>query len=212
VAVDKPGGLLVHRTREAAGERRALLQEVAAQVGRYLYPVHRLDRATSGIVVFALSSEDARRLQESLGSPGARKEYLALARGETAERFCVGRPLRDERGARKEARSSFRRLAVFAGCSLLLARIHTGRRHQIRRHLAHCAHQLLGDTTYGKGGINRYFRESFSMPRLCLHAWHLGFEHPRTGRRIGLRAPLAADLREFLARLPDCPASLLDRL
>lgn len=212
VVANKPGGLLVHRTREASREREALLQTLAAQIGRFLYPVHRIDRAASGAVVFALTADDARALQESLGDPRARKEYLVLARGEAERRFDVDRPLTSERGIRQEARSSFRRVAVFANCSLLVARIHTGRRHQIRRHLAHCAHQILGDTTYGKGRLNRAFREEYGLPRLALHAWKLAFAHPRTGEVVRIRAPLAEDLRGFLLRLPGCPIGIVNRL
>lgn len=208
VAVEKPGGLLVHRTRESS-DRVFLLQELREQLGRYLYPVHRLDRAASGVIVFAFSSQGARCLQESLARDDTRKEYLVLVRGETPGQWTVERPLSGERGGKQAASSTFRRLSTFSRCSLILARIHTGRRHQLRRHLSSCAHQIVGDTTYGKGRINRFFREEYGLPRLFLHAWLLSFRHPVTGEELVLRAPLASDLRAFLERLPDFDASTL---
>lgn len=211
VAVSKPGGLLCHRSRESS-DREFLLQEVRSRVGRRVYPVHRLDRAASGVLVYGLSSEDARRLQESLGSEESIREYLALVRGSTAERWECSRPLKDERGRPQSAHSSFEKIAEFSRLSLLRVRISTGRRHQIRRHLAGEAHQILGDTTYGKGRLNAFFREAYGLPRLFLHAALLQVRHPRSGELLRLSAPLASDLREFLARLPDVPSGLLERL
>jgi 23S rRNA-/tRNA-specific pseudouridylate synthase len=163
-------------------------------------------------MAFALSSEDARLLQESLTSSDARKEYLALVRGSTAERWECDRPLKSESGDPKPAYSIFEKIAEYSGLTLLRARILTGRRHQIRRHLAHAAHQVLGDSTYGKGRINRYFRETYGLPRMFLHASMLTFRHPRTREPIVARAPLPADLRGFLMRLPDVPPGLIESL
>ena len=211
VAASKPGGLIVHRTSESS-DKVFLLQELGAQLGRFLYPVHRLDRAASGVIVFAFSSEDARLLQETLNAPDSRKEYLVLARGSTPERWEVDRPLKNDAGVEQPARTSFEKIAEFFRLSLLRATIHTGRRHQIRRHLARSAHQVLGDSTYGKGKINQFFRDTYGLPRLFLHAAHLEIRHPRTGARLSLRAPLAGDLRDFLKRLPGCPEELLEGL
>ncbi len=208
VVVDKPGGILCHRTRESS-DRVFLLQTVGRQLGAHLYPIHRLDRATSGAIVFARSSSDARRLQESLTGPGARKEYLTLVRGSTPELWESTRPLSKTKGNRQPAHTSFEKIAEFSRCSLLRARLHTGRRNQIRRHLAHAAHQVLGDTSYGKGRINQYFREHYGLPRLFLHAHRLEIDHPRTDERVTFVAPLATDLREFLLRLPDVEPDLL---
>jgi tRNA pseudouridine65 synthase len=211
VAVNKPGGLIVHRTRESA-DRVFLLQELGRDLGRFLFPVHRLDRAASGVLVFALSGQVARKLQESLSAADARKEYLALVRGETADRGRSDRPLTGPRGVRKPACTEYERLATMSRCSLLRVRIRSGRRHQIRRHLAHLHHQLIGDTTYGKGKINRFFRENYGLPRLFLHAAFLSIAHPSGRERLTVRAPLPADLREFLLRLPDCDRGLLATL
>lgn len=208
VAVSKPGGLIVHRTRESS-DRIFLLQELGAQLGRFLYPIHRLDRASSGVIVFAFSSESAALLQASLSSPEARKEYLVLVRGSTPDRWESDGALSNENGVPQEARTAFEKMAEMSRCSLLRARIFTGRRHQIRRHLARAAHQIIGDTSYGKGRINTFFREAYGLPRLFLHAERLEIAHPVTGERLAIRAPLASDLREFLLRLPDCPRELV---
>ena len=208
VAVNKPGGLLVHRSRESA-DKIVLLQELRNQVGRYVYPVHRLDRAASGVIVFAYSSPTARSLQESLNSPDAVKEYLTLVRGSAPEHVVTERPLTDETGVKKAATTEVWRLAEFSGLSLLRVRIKTGRRHQIRRHLAHLRHQILGDTTYGKGRINQEFRDKYGLPRLFLHARLLDIKHPTTEDRLVVHAPLKEDLREFLTRLPDCPRDVV---
>jgi tRNA pseudouridine65 synthase len=211
VVASKPGGLIVHRTRESS-DRVFLLQELSAQVGRFLYPVHRLDRAASGAIIFAFSSEAARLLQAALGAEDARKEYLTLVRGSTPERWESDLSLKNENGVPQAARTSFERLAELFRLSLLRARIWTGRRHQIRRHLARAAHQVLGDSTYGKGRINAFFRETYGLPRLFLHAERIEIAHPRTGERLAVRAPLAEDLREFILRLPDCPREIVEGL
>ncbi|MHC4947341.1 MAG: RluA family pseudouridine synthase [Planctomycetota bacterium] len=203
VVVSKPGGMMVHRARGARPGEWFALQAVAHQLGGFLYPVHRLDRATSGLLCFALSSEMAAALHAALRSEATIKEYLVLVRGETPETFVSDRPLTSERGEKQPARSEFRRLAVFSRCSLLAARITTGRRHQIRRHLAHLAHQVIGDSSHGKGRINRFFRETYGLPRMFLHARRLVVAHPRTGDRLDLADPLPEDLRAFLERLPD---------
>lgn len=210
VAVSKPSGLLVHRSREAS-DRVFLLQLLRDFLGTLVYPVHRLDRATSGVMVFALSPDDATRVQARLEQDAA-KEYLALARGETPEVFASTRELTNDAGVKQPARTDFERIATFFNCSLLRARIHSGRRHQIRRHLAHLAHQVIGDTSYGKGRINRSLRENFGLPRLFLHSHRLTMRHPRNDGWMQFHDPLPSDLREFLLRLPDFVPTVLERL
>lgn len=188
-------------------DRVFLLQQVRDQVNEILYPVHRLDRPTSGALVFGLSGDDARRIHDNLKEPTSLKEYLVLVRGETPERWVSERPVKG-----KDARTEFERVATFSRCSLLEARLQSGRRHQVRKQLAHAAHQVLGDTSYGKGKINRFFRETYQLPRLFLHAHRLHFSHPRSGEPVEILAPLAPDLRAFLRRLPDVPyAALAER-
>lgn len=212
VVANKPPGLLVHRSPRSS-DRVFLLQELGRKLDRHLYPVHRLDRAASGTIAMAFSPEDASKLQAALSAGDAVKEYLALVRGETPERGESDRPLTDRRrGVRKPAHTSFERLAVWSRCSLLRVRIGTGRHHQIRRHFAHLRHQLIGDTTHGKGRINNFFRESYGLPRLFLHARRLDVRHPRGHGRLDVRAPLPDDLRAFLLRLPDVDERIVEGL
>jgi len=214
VVADKPPLLLVHRSREST-DRVFLLQELSAKVGQHLYPVHRLDRAASGVIAMAKSSEAARALQSSLAADDAVKEYLVLVRGETPERGVIDRPLTDrstEARTKKAAWTSFERIAFFSRSSLLRVRIKTGRHHQIRRHFAHLAHQVIGCSHHGKGRINTFFRETYGLPRLFLHARVLDVEHPSKEGRLRVEAPLAEDLRAFLLRLPDIDRELVARL
>ncbi len=208
LVADKPPGLLVHRSRESS-DRVFLLQQLRDQVGRYLYPVQRLDRAASGAISFALSSEAARDLQASLTSTTARKEYLVLVRGSAVDSGEIDRPLTGANGKKKDALTRFEKIGEVYRSSLLKVRIFTGRRHQIRRHLAHLGHQIIGDTTYGKGKINRFLREEHGLPRMFLHCARLEFDHPGGAERVEAHAPLAEDLRAFLLGLPGCPAKIL---
>ncbi|RMG18711.1 MAG: pseudouridylate synthase [Planctomycetota bacterium] len=194
VGVAKPPGLLVHRSSEAP-DRDVLMTRVRDQEGRWVYPVHRVDRGTSGVVLFAWTSEGARDLHERLGRSTALKEYLVLCRGSTPQRFESRRPL-----GGKPARTEFEKVAEFHRSSLLRARLRSGRRHQIRRHLAHLAHQVIGDRRYGKSRINAANR-ALGLERIFLHARRVAFEHPRSGERIEIDCPLPEDLRRFLARV-----------
>ena len=198
--VDKPGGLLVHRSEEAP-DRDVLLQRVSRHFGCSVHAVQRLDRAASGVIVFALGPLAARGAQESLASPDARKEYILLVRGKPADHWVVDRPLTDERGVKRDAKSEFWRIEQLDRCAVVRARTFSGRRHQLRRHLAHCAHQVLGDTTHGKGRINRLFRETYALPRLFLHAAAVEFAHPFSSERLRIEAPLPEELEHTLELL-----------
>lgn len=209
VVVDKPAGLTVHRGERSEAGEEFLLQRTRETIDRYIYPVHRLDRNTSGIVAFGLSKPAAAGLQAAMQDPHACKEYLVLTRGGTEERFVSERPLTNENGDRQPAHTEFETLAEFARCSLLRARIHTGRKHQIRRHLQHLGHHVIGDSTYGKGRINKWFRSEHGLPRMFLHATRLALVHPVTGEPCDWHCPLPEDLRAFLAGLPDLPEHCL---
>ncbi len=207
VVVSKPAGMLVHRDF-ARGFEHVLLNTVRDQIGARLYPVHRLDRNTSGLVAFALSSEGARRLQARLADEATRKAYLALVRGAPPDRFAGDRPLRNASGEPRPALTRFETVVRLEGCALVRAELATGRHRQIRRHLNHLAHQVIGDTSHGKGRINRMFREEHGLPRMFLHAWKLELRHPTTDHPLALRDPLPPDLAAVLARL-DCPGEVL---
>jgi len=193
VAVAKPSGLPVHRGWSR--ERIVALTLARDRIGRHVYPVHRLDRATSGVLLFALDPEAARRLQEQFEAGAVRKRYLALVRGITPAEGVIDHPLpREEDGPRVPAVTGYRRLGTFELYSLVEAYPRTGRRHQIRRHLKHVSHPVIGDVRYGKGEHNRLFRERFGLHRLALHALEIAFAHPDDGRLLEIAAPVPEDL------------------
>jgi tRNA pseudouridine65 synthase len=198
--VDKPSGLLVHRgwgrdEEVAVGcARRAL--------GAFVYPVHRLDRGASGALAFALSSEIAALLHAQFEDGRVDKRYLAAVRGTAPEAVTVDHAIpRREDGPRVPAVTEIRRLAAAAGFSIVEARPRTGRLHQVRRHLKHLSHPILGDANYGVGALNRRLAAEVGLARLALHAARLVFSHPVTGAVIDVVAPLPEDLAAPLARL-----------
>ena len=215
IAVHKPPNLLVHRSWLASQDTRFLLQMLRDQIGQRVYPVHRLDRATSGVIIFGLSPDAARELTQAFEHKRVEKVYRALARGWTDEQGVIDHPVRDrdEGGEPKDAVTRYRRLARIelpyavdrypsSRYSLVEVWPQSGRRHQIRQHFKHIFHPLVGDTTYGKGSHNRFFRENFGLQRLMLVSCSLGFNHPYEGERIEIRArneeewqPLLADPR-----------------
>jgi tRNA pseudouridine65 synthase len=180
VLVDKPSGIVVHRGW--ADDEGGLMMKVRDQIGRHVWPAHRLDRGASGIVAFALSREGVAALGHAFAQGNVDKRYLALVRGHPPEATTIdhaipGRP----GGPRVPAVTEIRRLATWERYALVEAVPKTGRLHQIRRHLKHIACPLIGDVNYGKGEHNRFFRERFGLHRLALHAMALRLPHPRTG-------------------------------
>ncbi len=201
MVVDKPAGLLVHRGWD--NDRETALSLAREIAGRWVYPVHRLDRATSGVLVFALDREHAAILGEAWASGRVEKQYLALTRGHTAERGLTDSPVpRAEGGPRVEARTRFVRLGTSTVERVSLLRVEplTGRLHQIRRHMKHISHPLIGDVRYGKGDINRHFRERYGFHRLGLHASRLRLPLDDDGS-LEVHAPLPSELSECLEAL-----------
>lgn len=194
VVVNKPSGLLVHRGW--ARDEVVAMTWVRDTLERWVYPVHRLDRATSGALLFALDKETARGLQEQFAAQRVDKRYLALVRGIPPAEGEIDHPVprQPKDKERVPARTTFKRLATFERYALMEARPHTGRVHQIRRHFKHLSHPLIGDVRYGKGDQNRLFRQRFGLHRLALHALELGFEHPGSGEPLRVQAPLPEDL------------------
>ncbi|MFT5356651.1 MAG: RluA family pseudouridine synthase [Polyangiales bacterium] len=198
VAIHKPAGLLVHRGW--GNDEQPAVQRLRDQIGRFVYPVHRLDRATSGVLLFALSSEVARDMQVLFRERTIDKTYVALCRG-TQELGAVDHPLAKEKGGEKRpARSDFRLLGAAGRYGLYEAKPATGRVHQLRRHLKHVSHPIIGDVRYGKGEHNRHFRER-GFNRLALHCGRLAFVHPRTGVPVTITAALEGDFAKLLETL-----------
>jgi tRNA pseudouridine65 synthase len=202
VAIDKPAGVAVHRGW--APERDVVVNRLRDQLGRFVHPLHRLDRGSSGVLLFAFDPATARVVGEAFAAGAIAKRYVALVRGIPPETFEVDHPLpRDEdpASARVPARTGFARLETLGRYSLVEARPETGRLHQIRRHLRHRSCPILGDTTYGKGAHNRMCRARYGLERMFLHAAGLGLDHPATGARLAIAAPLPAELEAVLAAM-----------
>lgn len=192
VAVDKPSGLSTHRGWDDSDD--ALLQRVRDEVNAYVYPIHRIDRGASGIVLFALDKDAARAFTDAWMSHEADKRYLAITRGHPEEHVILDHPIPRAPGEeRVEARTEIWRREVFGRYALVEARPHTGRLHQIRRHLKHLSCPLIGDVRYGKGEHNRIFRTEHGLHRLALHATKLTVPHP-DGTILSVECPLAPDL------------------
>lgn len=201
VIIDKPSGLLVHRSRIASGAREFALQKLRDQLGQRVYPVHRLDRPTSGLLMFALDSDSARLMSEAFAARQVEKRYHAVVRGYVAPQGVIDYALKEELDAyaddradpdkaAQEAVTEYRCLAqleipVAVGkkhassrYSLVELRPKTGRKHQLRRHMAHIRHPIIGDANHGDNRHNRYFQTAYDLPRLLLEASALRFKHP----------------------------------
>ncbi len=211
VAVHKPAGLLVHRSDLDRHETRFAVQILRDQIGRHVHPVHRLDKGTSGVLLFAFDAESARNVGIQFERDEVTKRYLAIVRGWPAEcgridhalsRRCDdhGRKLAPaDRPPPRPAITTFRRLATIevaatvdrypqARYALLELTPETGRQHQLRRHLKHIAHPIIGDATWGKGVHNRFFQQRFACHRLLLACTRLEFRHPHSGLPLRIDA------------------------
>lgn len=201
IAVNKPEGVFVHPTNldRTAPDCMSLLRD---QIGQWVYPVHRLDRGTSGVLVFALSSEMARTLNAAFENRHVEKEYLALVRGYLPDGGRIDYAYRPpDAAAPVEAITDYVRLTTvelpFAlgryntvRYALMQAMPLTGRQHQIRRHCAHLRHPVIGDHTYGDLNQNRFFAAQFGLARLMLLATGLRFPHPQNGQSMEVYAPV----------------------
>ncbi len=213
VVVNKPSGMLVHRSWLDKHETQFVMQTLRDQLGQHVYPVHRLDRPTSGALVFALDSTNARRLSEQFEQHAVQKTYLAVVRGIIDERGTIDYALKprfdkiadkfsDISKAPESALTYYQRLATteqpFVSCtrfnssrySLVALTPVTGRKHQLRRHMKHIFHPIVGDTTYGDKVQNRAVLAYVGVQRLLLHAHRLSLIHPVTQKNLTITAPV----------------------
>jgi len=210
VAINKPSGLLVHKSPIDKYETRFALQEVRELIGQYVYPVHRLDKPTSGVLLFALRKEVAQVLSDDFRENLVKKEYVAIVRGYVEEQGLIDHPLKQMldtkaekmRGITKdeqEAQTYYETVATVelayavgryttARYSLVRLKPQTGRKHQLRRHMKHIHHHMIGDTKHGRGEHNKFFREKFGCHRLLLHAKKIKFLHPITKKCMNISA------------------------
>jgi tRNA pseudouridine65 synthase len=201
--IDKPSGWIVHRGMAADAETVVSLARTHTE--RPVYPVHRLDRGTSGVLILAHDPESARRLQESFRAGAVNKRYLALVRGIPPATGVVDHAIpKGEGSERVPARTEFiRRAMVAERYALVEAKPEQGRFHQVRRHLKHISCPIIGDANYGKAEHNKLWRERYGLARLALHAWSVSFPHPRHRQDVIVTAPLAHDFASAL-RLAGC--------
>ncbi|MDV6315382.1 tRNA pseudouridine(65) synthase TruC [Idiomarina sp. HP20-50] len=217
--INKPSGLLVHRSRIASGAREFAMQMLRNQIGCHVYPVHRLDRPTSGLLIFALNSDVARVMTEQLTERKVNKTYHAVVRGYAPVSGIIDYALKEEldkladadADPDKERQPAVTRFTCLKQVelpykvskkhettrySLVQLQPETGRKHQLRRHMAHIRHPIVGDTNHGDGRHNNFFRSHFNCHRLLLAATGVGFNHPVSGEPMNLEVPLPDEFQQ----------------
>lgn len=223
IAINKPAGLLVHRSPIARKEKQFALQTVRNQIGQHVFPVHRLDRPTSGVLLFALNSETAKKTAELFLAGRITKKYIAVVRGYTAESGSIIYDMKNIKNQVIPGRNflishefytatDYKRLATIeidcevdkyptSRYSLVVLFPRTGRRHQLRRHMKHIRHPIIGDRKYGKSAQNHFFRDHFNCNCLLLNAVALKFLHPVTGSRVEISARVSKEFESVLTQL-----------
>jgi tRNA pseudouridine65 synthase len=209
ILVNKPPGVLVHRTGLDPRETYFLLQEVRNLTGGHVYPIHRLDRKTSGIILFARSGEISSILNGQFRDHKVDKTYLAIVRGYTPDQGTIEYPLADEKGRIKDAITHYStvqrsEIPVSSGkfetsrYSLVTLKPETGRMHQLRRHMSHIFHPIIGDRPHGCNKQNRFFKEYFGMEQMLLHASEIQFFHPESASQVRFKAALPSEFKRMM--------------
>ena len=212
MAIHKPAGHVVHRTKMCP-DAPVVLGQLRDQLGRFLYPIHRLDRATCGILLFGFSSAAAAAVCQSFMEKKVSKRYWAVVRGWTDCEGTIDHAYVEIKGkSPRSAVTRYRRLAIcelpipippYETCRYSLVHVEpeTGRTHQIRRHLKHINHPVIGDTEHGRGEHNRLFRDHFGIRRLLLQAMKLVFQHPVTGETVTIEDSLDPEFADLFDTL-----------
>jgi len=212
VAINKPHGLLVHRSPIAADVQEFALQILREQLQKTVYPVHRLDRKTSGVLLFTFSKECLVNISNQFMAGTVTKKYLAILRGHAPDSGTIDYPLLNENEKLQDAITHYRTinkseipyaLGNYSSLrySLVLAEPETGRMHQLRRHFAHIMYPIIGDRPHGCNKQNRFFKETFNMDSMMLHAQELSFKHPVTNDEMIVSAPLSLEFQRMLDTL-----------
>ncbi|WP_216663712.1 MULTISPECIES: pseudouridine synthase [unclassified Lentimicrobium] len=206
VAINKPNGLLVHRTKIANDATEFALQILRNQLGRKVFPAHRIDRKTSGILLFSLDENTDSLMQQQFSEGKVDKRYLAIVRGFTPDEELIDYPLKKENGKLQEAITKYKTVDrseleipfsrhPTSRYSLLNVEPLSGRMHQIRKHLAHIHHPIIGDRPHGCNKQNKLFKEKWNMMSMMLHARSITFFHPITNKKTNI---IAQPSEEFL--------------
>ena len=212
VAVNKPTRLLVHRTNLANDAEEFALQILRDQLSKHLYPIHRLDRKTSGVLLFAFTSEAAKNMQETLADESTQKSYLAIVRGHFPDEVELDYDLKNLKGKLQSAQTKFKCIKQ-SECdfpsgkfptsrySLIEAKPKTGRMHQIRKHCNHLRHPIIGDRPHGCNKQNKILGERFGLSEMMLHANKFEFIHPFTMKSTRIEAQLFPEFKRNLKNL-----------
>ena len=214
VAINKPSGLLVHRTPLDRHATVFALQLLRDQIDHEVFPCHRLDRPTSGVLLFALNLEALRFAQGQFAERHAKKIYHAVVRGWAEVQGIIEYPLRseDNPSTSKDSRTDYtcvrqsevdQPIGNYSKARFSLVELSplTGRKHQLRRHLAHIRHPIIGDTRHGDGAQNKFIREHFNCQRLLLHASQLSIKHPSGVGSIDIRARYQSTFEDLVGQL-----------
>lgn len=204
VAINKPHGLAVHRSNYIGDADIFAVQELRDQIGQYVYPCHRLDRKTSGVLLFALNEEVNSLMQKQFAENKVKKKYLTIVRGYTDDYGKIDYPLTNEKGKTQEAITEYKTqnraelnipLGKFKTSRYSLVEVmpQTGRLHQIRKHFAHILHPIIGDRPHGCNKQNKLFKEKFEMTTMMLHAQEIEFVHPISKKLIHIKADLHSE-------------------
>ena len=228
VAINKPPGILMHRTR-ISEDNVFVVQLLRDQIGQRVYPVHRLDRATSGVLIFGKNAEASGLLGEQVMDKTVEKKYLVIVRGWVPETGTIDYALEDPDSGRGrlQAITHFKRLGTSeinhaiglrhktARFSLVEAQLETGRRHQIRKHFAHLNYPVINDRRHGDVKHNTYFRDVFDLHRMFLHSMFMSFQHPYTQETLSISATVDEAFEQTLHLLQlheFCPEIALERV
>ncbi|CDS97252.1 tRNA pseudouridine synthase C [Sphingobacterium sp. PM2-P1-29] len=212
IAINKPHGLLVHRSSIARDASEFALQLLRDQIGQPVYPAHRLDRKTAGILLFSLNKETDKELQQLFQNQLVDKRYIAVLRGHAPEEMLIDYPLKKDNGVMQEAQTNFKTIAKAelpfpsgkfptSRYSLVEANPTTGRMHQLRKHFAHIFHPIIGDRPHGCNKQNKFWKENFEMDTMMLHASEITFKHPKTQNIITIQAGLQPEFQRVLTLL-----------
>ena len=216
IAINKPHGLLVHRSPIATNTDTYAVQELRNQINQHVYPIHRLDRKTSGVLLFALNKELITDLMKQFEEHTVSKTYWAILRGYTDDEGTIDYALTNDKGKTQEAVTHYKTLArtevpvsfgkhATSRYSLVEAKPETGRMHQLRKHFAHILHPIIGDRPHGCNKQNKLFLEKWNMGTMLLHARKLDFHHPINKERISLSAKPSDEFKRMLEMLKLSP-------
>ncbi|MDM1395947.1 pseudouridylate synthase [Myroides odoratimimus] len=212
VAINKPRDLLVHKSFIASDIQEYAIQILRDQIGQYVYPVHRLDRKTSGVLLFALDKEILKQLNDDFATRSVEKQYIAIVRGFTIDEETIDYALTNDNGQNQEAKTYYKTLQrveiempfgkhLTSRYSLVEAYPETGRQHQLRKHFKHIFHPILGSRPHGCNKQNKLWLDTHGLGAMLLHALELKFTHPVTKEVIELRATIDDQYRKYNAVL-----------